>query len=286
VDESRTVAGAIAAARDALRRAGVLPDEAAGDAEVLARHLLGWDLTQFTLHRNDPIPAGFDAAYAQLIERRSAREPVSQIVGHREFWGLDFEVTPDVLTPRPETEMLIEAALEVFPPGASIAIMDVGTGSGCLAIALAKEFPNARLTASDVSLPALAVARRNAEAHRVSDRITFLHSGDLAREESFDLIVSNPPYISLRETETLPAEVRDHEPHVALFAGEDGLDAYRQLLAGGVRALRPLGRMILELGYDQAQRVTALARDAGWEVEAVRRDLQSIERTLTLRRAG
>jgi release factor glutamine methyltransferase len=277
-----TVAEAIARARETLLAGGVPADEAAGDAEVLARHALGWDLARLVADRRNPAPPDFDERYAALIARRLTREPVSHIIGRREFWGLDFEVTRDVLAPRPETETLIEAALAAFPRDARIVIMDVGTGSGCLAIALATEFPNATFTATDVSPPALAVARRNAATHGLSHRIAFQHGGDLASGHDVDLIVSNPPYIALRDAETLPMEVREYEPHVALFGGADGLDAYRTLLAEGLRAIGPKGRMILELGYDQAPRVAALARDAGWEVEAVRRDLQGIERALTL----
>jgi release factor glutamine methyltransferase len=194
-------------------------------------------------------------------------------------------VTRDVLTPRPETETVIEAALEAFPRDAEIIIMDVGTGSGCLAIALATEFPSAMLIASDISLPALTVARRNAARHEVSHRIAFLHTGDLAPENDVDLIVSNPPYISLRDAELLPVEVRDYEPHVALFGGPDGLDIYRKLLHEAGGAIEDCGRLIVEVGYSQAADVTALAHEAGWERERVHRDLQGIERVLTFRAA-
>ena len=277
-----TLAAVVARARETLVAAGVPSGEAPGDAEVLARHLLGWDLTEFTLHRLDPAPSGFEFAYAAAIERRAAREPVSQIVGHREFWGLDFEVTRDVLTPRPETETLIESALETFPRTAAITIVDVGTGSGCIAVALAREFPHALVIASDISEPALAVARRNAARHGVAGRITFLHTGDLAAELNAHLIVSNPPYVARRDAGSLPPEVRDYEPAVALFGGEDGLEEYRRLLSSGRDTLDEVGRMILELGYDQAPRVAELARHTGWFVERVRRDLQGIERAMTL----
>src|SRR5262249_3822416 len=155
----------------------VPPDEAPGDAELLARHVLGWDLTQFTLRRHEPVPGGFDRVFGELIARRARREPVSQIVGHREFWGLEFEVTPDVLTPRPETELVVQAALDVQPDQLASwppIIVDVGTGSGCIAIALATELREATFVASDASLAALSVAQRNAVRHGVSRRIAFL----------------------------------------------------------------------------------------------------------------
>ena len=275
----------VAQARETLRAGGVPPDEAAGDAELLARHALTWSLTQFVLARGEWPPPDFHDRFAALIARRLQREPVSQIVGYREFWGLDFEVTRDVLTPRPETELVVEAALEAFPRDAAPVIMDVGTGSGCLAIALATEFPAAMLIASDVSLPALTVARRNAARHGVYHRIAFLHNGDLAPEDDVDLIVSNPPYIALRDAELLPVEVRDYEPHVALFGGPDGLDIYRKLLGEARQAIGEDGRLIVEVGYGQAADVTELAREARWERERVHRDLQGIERVLTFRAA-
>jgi release factor glutamine methyltransferase len=277
------VSEAIARARDALLAAGIPAAEAPGDAEVLARHVLDWDLTQFALHRHDAAPDGFADAYRTAIGRRARREPVSQITGCRQFWGLDFEVTRDVLTPRPETETLIETALAAFPRDARIVIMDVGTGSGCIAIALATEFPNAHVIASDVSLPALTVARRNAARHGVADRIAFVLGRDLAGGVDVDLIVSNPPYIARRDADSLPLEVREYEPHVALFGGEDGLEMHRTLIASGRRSLREQGRMIVELGYDQAPAVTAIARAAAWDVDAVRRDLQGVERAMMLR---
>lgn len=271
-----TIAEAIARGREALVAAGVPGDEAPGDAEVLARHVLGWDLARLVTARRDEAPPGFQERYDELIARRRRREPVSQIVGHREFWGLDFEVTRDVLTPRPETETLVEAALDTFPRDAPIVIMDVGTGSGCVAVALSKEFPKARLIASDVSLPALEVARRNAAAHGVSHRIAFVHSSHL--ENDVDLIVSNPPYVAERDAAALPPEVRDYEPRVALFAGTDGLDFYRQLFrrASGEHN----GKIAVEVGYDQSEAVSQIARREGWLLESVRPDLQGIPRAL------
>lgn len=276
-----TIAEAIARGRDALLAAGVPPDEAPGDAEVLARHVLGWDLARLVASRRDATPAAFQERFDGLIARRARREPVSQITGHREFWGLDFEVTRDVLTPRPETETLVEAVVEAFPREAPIVIMDVGTGSGCLAVALAREFQHARLIASDISLPALDVARRNATAHGVIDRIAFVHSAHL--ENDVDLIVSNPPYIAERDAGSLPPEVREYEPHIALFGGSDGLDFYRRLFSRASGEHH--GKIAVEVGYDQAQPVSAIAQREGWTCESIRKDLQGIPRALLFHKA-
>jgi len=273
----------VAQAREALLAAGIPADEAAGDAEVLARHALQWDLTQYTLARREPPPLVFQEQFDRLIARRIAREPVSQIVGHREFWGLDFEVTRDVLTPRPETELIVQAALNDARRSEPGLVVDVGTGSGCLAIALALEFPKAQLIATDLSLKALAVARRNALRHGVNQRIAFYFTDLLPPVPQIDLIVSNPPYVSRRDAVSLSPEVRHHEPGLALFAGGDGLDVYRRLLPEARYEIAAEGRLILEVGIDQASRVSELAAKAGWELERIDRDLQGIERTLTLK---
>jgi release factor glutamine methyltransferase len=285
---ARSVAGAIADARDVLLAAGVPANEAAGDAEVLARHVLGWDLTQFTLGRTDPLPEDFESAFATLILRRARREPVSQIVGHREFWGLDFEVTRDVLTPRPETELVVQAALDVcalrehlgvWPP----IIVDIGTGSGCIAIALATELPDAMFVASDASLAALEVARRNAARHGVGRRIAFRHTDDIPPENDVEIIVANPPYVAERDRGSLAPEVREHEPDLALFGGEDGLDFHRLLFRNVPGDLCENGRMIVEVGYDQAPQVKAMANPRFWSFERAYRDLQGVERVLVFK---
>ena len=280
-----SVAQAIARARDALLRGGVPPDEAHGDAEVLARHVLGWDLTQYAMSLRDVPPASFPEQYDAVIARRLAREPVSQIVGHREFWGLDFEVTRDVLTPRPETEFAVQAVLDVCrngPSDYSGIIVDIGTGSGCIAIALATELPKAMFIASDISLAALNVARRNAVRHGVAHRIAFLHTAEIPPENDVDIIVSNPPYIPESQRDALAPEVRLFEPDVALFGGPSGLTFYADLL--GERVHGDLdhggGRVIVEVGYDQAAAVAALADPRLWTLERTYRDLQGIERTL------
>ena len=282
-----TVAEAVARARERLIAGAVPSDEASGDAEVLARHVLGWDLTRYAVSRREAPPPDFAARYDALIARRLTREPVSQIVGHREFWGLDFEVTRDVLTPRPETELIVQAAVDVCRGPASSnpapIILDVGTGSGCIAIALATELPQARFIATDVSAAALAVARRNAARHGVAQRIAFVNTAAIPPREDVDIVVTNPPYIPLDEASALAPEVRDFEPASALFGGADGLDVYRQLFAKVASALSENGRMIVEVGYDQASRVTAMADPRLWHFERAYRDLQHIERVLVFK---
>jgi release factor glutamine methyltransferase len=276
-----TLGELVAHARGALLAGGVPADEAAGDAEFLARHALGCDLNQYVLARAQVPPAEFQQRFAPLIARRLQREPVSQIVGYRDFWGLEFEVTRDVLTPRPETELVVEAALEAFPRDTALVILDVGTGSGCLAVALATEFPAAQIIATDVSEAALGVARRNAARHAVGDRIDFRRTDLLEGvTERADLIVTNPPYVRSRDAASLAPEVREFEPHVALFGGDDGLAVYRRLFSPAASRLKPGGRLIVEIGYEQAGDVPALAAGSGWRVERARKDLQGITRTL------
>jgi release factor glutamine methyltransferase len=280
-----TVHERIARAREALVAVGIAPGDAALDAELLARHVLGWDGARLLAEGREDSPADFQAAYDRAIGRRHEREPVSHITGHREFWGLDFEVTPDVLTPRPETELIVEEALALFAESKPRLIADVGTGSGCLAVALALEFPAAELIATDVSMAALGVARRNAARHGVDGRITFLQADLLPSVPRIDLIVSNPPYIAASDAESLPPEVRDHEPHLALFGGADGLSVYRRLLPEAWRQAGEEGRLIVEVGYDQARAVTDLASASGWMLVRARQDLQDITRTLVFESA-
>jgi release factor glutamine methyltransferase len=285
-----TISEAVARARQRLVAGGVPADEAPGDAEVLARHVLGWDLAHYAVGLRDTAPAAFLNTYDALVARRLRREPVSQIVGHREFWGLDFEVTRDVLTPRPETELVVQAALDVWPPTETVfasddlkpLVVDIGTGSGCIAIALATELPDARFIASDASLAALTLARRNAAKHGVAGRIAFLHTTVVPPENDIGMIVSNPPYIPLSHRDTLPPEVREFEPELALFGGHDGLDMYRRLLRSS-RDVDEGGWLIVEVGYDQATAVRALADPRHWEPGRTYTDLQGIERVLTFR---
>ena len=276
------LADRVAMAREAIVAAGIRPQGAALDAEVLARTVLGCDRAAYVVRLRDEEPVDFADPYRALVDRRCRREPIAYILGQREFWGRPFEVTPDVLIPRPETELIVEEALELFPAGhAPGVIVDVGTGSGCLAVALALEFPEARVIATDISEAALGVARRNADTNGVAGRIDF-RLGDLLEpvSETADLIVSNPPYVASGDAPGLIPEVREHEPHVALFGGADGLSVYARLFPQAAQRLSPAGRFIVEVGYDQDDRVALIAARDGWKLSHVRQDLQSITRTL------
>jgi release factor glutamine methyltransferase len=276
----------LADARDRLVRAGVSSDEASLDAEVLARHVLNCDRATLLTRARDPLPSAFGRLYDELVQRRAAREPIAYIVGHREFWGLEFEVTPDVLIPRPETELIIEEALSVFPHRHLVHhIIDIGTGSGCLAVILAIEFASAGVVATDTSDSALEIAERNAGRHNVSDRIAFVR-GDLlgGAGKSAELILSNPPYVPEADAATLQPEVARYEPSSALYAGPDGLAVIRRLLEEAPPHLAPEGRLIVEFGFGQEPGVREAARQSGWTTERVRRDLQGIPRVAVLRR--
>jgi release factor glutamine methyltransferase len=280
------LADRVARAREAIVAAGIRPQDAALDAEVLARKVLVCDRAGYVVRLRDEEPADFADPYRTLVDRRCRREPVAYILGEREFWGRPFEVTRDVLIPRPETELIVEEALELFPAGrAPGIIIDVGTGSGCLAVALALEFPEARVIATDISAAALDVARRNADNNGVAGRIDF-RRGDLLEPvtEDADLIVSNPPYVASGDAPGLVPEVREHEPHVALFAGTDGLSLYARLFPSAAKRLSSGGRLIVEVGYDQDARVAQIASRDGWTLSHVRQDLQAITRTLVFTR--
>ena len=223
-----------------------------------------------------------------LVKRRGNREPLQHILGSASFCGLEIKVNRHALIPRPETELLAERAWQFLATCNTKAprVLDFGTGSGCLAIAIAVHCPGARIDALDVSSTALALARENAAALGVADRIRF-HSGDgftaLPSSAAFDLIVSNPPYIPGAEIETLAPEVRDHDPLIALDGGVDGLDFYRRLAVGAARQLRPDGRIMLEFGDGQAERIRELFVQHNWVVENVEADYSGRPRFLTAR---
>jgi release factor glutamine methyltransferase len=277
-----------AAARQRLRGAGIDPDEAALDARLLAQAVLGWSATRFITDSHTIPPPWFADRFEALLARRIAREPLSFIVGSREFWGLTFDVTPAVLIPRPETELVIEAALEVVPDrDASPRVVDLGTGSGCLAVAFATERPHARIVAVDTSAAALAVARRNVTRHGVDRQVMMVRCDLFAGlRGQFDLVISNPPYVADVDRAGLQPEVRDYEPAAALFAGADGLSIIRQLLAAAPGALSAGGHLVIEFGYGQAERVTGLISDtAGLTMTGIRRDLQGTPRVAIARRS-
>jgi release factor glutamine methyltransferase len=278
-----TVHDHVVQGRAQLIEAGLRDPGAAVDAEVLARHALGWDRATYLAERRGSPPAGFAGAYEDLIDRRRRREPVAQILGRREFWGLDFEISREVLVPRPETELLIEEALRIFCRRSPDLVLDVGTGSGCLAVGLATEFPAARVVASDISAPALAVAARNVVRHGLGARIRLVQASLLSGLRGrADLIVSNPPYIPLVSRGGLLPDVREYEPAVALFGGEDGLQAVRALLAQAAGRLAPEGWLLMEFGLGQEESIREAAAAAGLEVARVLEDLQGIARAAVI----
>ncbi len=255
------------------------------DAELLVAKALETDRVGLYLDLNRPLVDQERNAIRPLVARRRDREPVAYILGHRDFWGRRFEVTPDVLIPRPDTETLVEHALKCIPEDAGCRVLDVGTGSGAIAVTIAAERPLARVTATDISDAALKVASQNAETLAVASRIRFERADLLCGDERYDIIVSNPPYIAQAEIAGLQPEVREHEPLSALEAGEDGLDVVRALLAAGVTATDAGAQMLIEVGIGQAPSVVALASEhSEWESVAVHLDLNRIERVVHLRR--
>jgi release factor glutamine methyltransferase len=275
------------AARERFIRAGIPSDQAAIDAEVLARTAAGWDRATWLARRDEPAAAEAAARFEAMAARRERREPVAYITGVREFWGLDFIVSPAVLIPRPETELIVEAALErLADPAKAWRIADVGTGSGCIAVALATERQAATVTATDISDGALEIARQNAARHGVLSRIGFQRTSLLDDAIGpFDLIVANPPYVPRFARPALAPDVREFEPDVAVFGhGADGLDEVRAILAQAATRLAPGGWLLMEFGYGQGDEVQEAASGVpGLRVEIILRDLQGLERTLVAR---
>jgi len=276
-----SVQAAVAQGSARLAAAGV-PD-AVRDARWLMAHALGVDPGRLVLLAGDPLPPGVAARFDAMLSARAARQPVAQITGTRAFWGRAFTVTPDVLDPRPETETLV--ALALAEPFARV--LDLGTGSGCIAITLLAERPNARGVGADLSVPALAVAGANAARHGVADRLILTPSdwfADLGG--TYGLIVANPPYIAADEMADLQPEVRDWEPWQALTDGADGLTAYRAIVAAAPAHLSMRGRLIVEIGATQGPAVAALFTTAGLQEVAVHPDLAGRDRVVSGRRAG
>jgi release factor glutamine methyltransferase len=271
---------------EAQLRAGLHPERARRDAETLLLHLIGKNRAWLLAHHDDDFAGCKAIGYAALLNRRERGEPIQYIIGETEFYGLPLRVTPDVLIPRPETEYLVEKAVELLPLFSNPRVVDVGTGSGAIAIAVAHEWPGAFLTATDVSASALKLARSNAERTGFANRIRFLQ-GDLLAPvygEFFDIIVSNPPYVPEADRPTLSVEVRDHEPALALFAGNDGLDIYQRLIPAAFAALAPGGYLALEIGFGQSDAVRILLVISGFTRISVASDLQGIPRVVTAER--
>jgi len=246
---------------------------------------LGRDRTYVYSYPEHVLSADEALSFDQLVERRANREPLQYISGVQEFYGLEFEVTPDVLIPRPETEMVVEHALEILNGSDCPTICDIGTGSGCILVSILHEFPSSHGIGLDVSSAALAVAQRNAIKHRVDDRTRFQKSDLLASlvDETFDLIVSNPPYVPVRDVSGLQAEVRDFEPQIALTDGADGLSLVSRIVDDAPRFLNPRGSLLMEIGFDQSQKVARMFDPAVWETPQLFPDLQGIPRLVRAR---
>jgi release factor glutamine methyltransferase len=265
--------------------AGLGIDTARLDAECLLASARGVDRLRLYVDFEKPVDEAERGVFRELVRRRGgARVPVAQILGRKEFWSLSLRVTPDVLVPRPETETLVAAALELLPAERPAAVLDVGTGSGAVALAIASERPLARVVATDISQAALEIARRNADELGMAERIRLV-SGDgfaAVAGETFDLIVSNPPYVAESQRGRLPPELV-HEPEVALFAGKDGLRVLRELTRGAGSALSPGGGFAVELAPEQAPTVAGWCRDAGLLEVRTLRDLAARPRVVVAR---
>lgn len=281
-----TVADALAAAAAQLRKAGI--ENATLDAELLVRHVLGWDRAVLLTRTRDPLDAVAAAEIFRLVEERAARRPLQHLTGQQAFWRHELFVSPDVLIPRPETEILVEAALAVLAPVKAPVVVDVGTGSGNIALSLAAERPDAEVHAVDVSTAALQVARENARRLGLLNAVRF-HEGDLLapwsrRGPTFHLVASNPPYVAAEDVEGLAPEVRDHEPRQALVPPGATLSIYERLAPEAARLLLPGGHLVMEVGAGQAEAVSAIASRASLHVTRVIPDLQGIPRTIVARK--
>lgn len=263
-------------------------------AELLLMHVTGRDRAWIYAHPEAELSEEAARIFVELIARRASGVPTQYLTGRQEFWGMEFEVTPAVLIPRPETEHVIEVALQRLDErsrvkrGESLRIADVGTGSGCIAISLVRELPNAQILATDISGEALQVAMRNAEKHGVAHRVRTVQCDLLESQEcesqAFDLIVSNPPYVARAEQNELAREVREHEPHTALFGGATGTEIYERLIVQASKHLRPGGLLVMEIGYGTSERVRTMLDVISWTDVRVTKDLAGIPRVISAKR--
>ncbi len=280
-----TVARLLAWTREYLERQGLESPRLC--AELLLSHALGCDrIRLFTSHECVPDDAVL-RSFRALVKEAAAGRPIAYLLERKDFFSLPFRVTPAVLVPRPETETLVERVIEHARGRGAVRIVDIGTGSGCIALALARHLPEAKIHASDVSEAALEIARQNAAALGLAERVEF-RLGDLIApwhdEPAFDLLVSNPPYVGLRERDDLPATVRDFEPATALFGGEDGLDYYRRLAVDAASCIAADGAALLEVGAGQAAEVARLFAAAGWADIVTYKDTLRHDRVVHARR--
>jgi release factor glutamine methyltransferase len=278
----------LTAGRERLVAAGIEPAAAAIDVDLFVRTILGWDRARVLTAHREPAPEGLEPRFSEWILRRSHREPTAYIVGNREFWGLEFHVSSDVLIPRPESEFIVEESLAILSmlELTSPRLADIGTGSGCLAVSLVHEIEGAHITATDVSRAALSVARDNARRLGVSSKMTFVETSFLdGISGPFDLIAANPPYVKAGDKPALSRDVR-HEPDVALFGGENGLQGVEAVLDAAVRTLTSGGWLVMEFGFGQEEDVRRLvAARPALRIDRVRADLQGIPRTAVIQRS-
>jgi release factor glutamine methyltransferase len=284
---SVSIAQAIREAAQTLHQGGV-PDSRR-EAGSLLEHVIDRDRTFIITHAEDLIAPEEQLRFLEWVARRAEGEPLQYITGRQAFFGLDFEVTKDVLIPRPETELLVENALALVDKGlAAPSICDVGTGSGCIAVALLHEIRRATAVGIDLSVEAIQVARRNAARHSVAARISFLVADCLSSLNTgkpiFDLLVSNPPYVAASAVDGLQREVRDHEPRLALSPGVDGLAIIRRLLLDGEAFVKAGGHLLLEIGFDQGAGVERLIDRTRWKFLDIHQDLQGIPRIVALQK--
>jgi len=281
-----TVAELLAEAALELRDTGVETPE--WDAQRLLRHVLGWDRARMVASPGAPVGGEPERAFRGLLAERARRVPLQHLVGSQAFWKHEFHVTSDALIPRPETELLVEIALELLRGTERPLLVDVGTGSGCIALSLCSERPDAEVHATDLSEPALGVARENARRLGLEGRVVF-HHGDLlepvtALSRRVDCVVSNPPYVDAAERDALAPEVRDHEPRLALFPPGDALSIYRRLVPAAADALAPGGALVLEIAPPLEGGVAGLLARGGFVGSQVRNDLAGHARAVLGRR--
>ena len=281
-----TVSDYVFAGAERLRR-GPHPERALQDAEFLLMHVLGKDRAWMLAYWKDEINTDASIPYHSVIEQRRNGEPIQYITGEAEFYGLPFRVTRDVLIPRPETEHLVDKLIALAAEMAQPRIVDVGTGSGAIAVSVAAKIPSAAIAAIDISAAALDLARENAKRNGVTDRIRFLDGNLLApvSEKKFDFVVSNPPYVPETDRTSLSVEVREYEPGLALFAGADGLAVYRRLIPAAYDALVPSGWIVLEIGYGQQEAIRSLLAESKFMEIGFTADLQGIPRVAYARRS-
>lgn len=266
-----------------LHDAGII--EARREAASLLALALQRERTFLIAHGDYRLQAEEEKIFREFLTRRAAREPLQYIRGEQEFYGLSFKLTPDVLIPRPETELIVEHALEIFRRHAALRFCEVGTGSGCISISMLHELKTATAVGLDISEKALAVTRENAARHRVAERFELKVSDVFEKltAEQFDLIVSNPPYVPRSEMANLQAEVRDFEPPTALTDGADGLSIIAEIISGAPRFLVPGGFLLMEIGFNQAERVAEMLDRESWRVREILPDLQGIPRMVRAR---